>query len=436
MDSEKGMGVGMRIRFRIIAVLAVVASGMLAAPGARADEQGSFYAKWKERHAGRSIYDRMIETIRDARSLSFESDYVWRTADRELGHAVYRLWMKKPNFARLESRSSDGAHVGIIVLDGRELWTYWPTGRPPIPGPDTTQYVGTGMTSYLKKRAEKGTVSLAHEVWSLGTGMSMTVVELSVFHGSSDPMQEYLDGVRQTGTERIDGEDCDVIEATYSKGERTRVFWISKRDHLPRRLEETLHLKRDIITRELWTSVVLNGQMKDDLFSWRPPDSWVELKVPSLEDGLLKPGAEAPDFDAALAGGGRFRLSENRGKLVWLFFWKIECPPCHEEMPYLSELHRRYAGKDLVIVGFNSTDEATLAGEYARKRAFKFPVIVDPSPAGQEVCLQKYQTVKGMSAVPLNYIIDREGRVVDAWYGYRSGDDRGLKNLRRLGVPR
>ena len=426
----------MRIRIGIIAALAVVASGTLCSSGARAEEQGSFYAKWTDRRAGRSIYNRMVETIKDAKSLSFESDYVWRTADQELGHAIYRLWMKKPNFARLESRSADGAHAGIIVLDGRQLWTYWPSGRPPIPGPDTTLYAGTSMTSYMRKRAEKGTASLAHEVWSLGTGMSMTIFELSVFHGSADPMKEYVDGVIKTGEERVDGEDCDVVEVTYSKGERARIFWISKRDRLPRRLEETLHLKRDIITSEHWTNVVLNGRLTDDLFSWRPPDSWVELRVPTLEDGLLKPGAEAPDFDAALADGGRFRLSDNRGKFVWLFFWKIECPPCREEIPYLSELCRRYVGRDLVIIGFNSTDDAALAAEHARKRAFKFPVIIDPSPAGQAVSFEKYQTVKGMSAVPLNYIIDREGRVVDAWYGYRSGDDRGLRNLRRLGVAR
>jgi peroxiredoxin/outer membrane lipoprotein-sorting protein len=426
----------MTVRLRMIAALGVAGLSALAPVGARADIQGSFLAKWKGRHAGRAIYDGMIETIKDAKSLSLESDYVWRTSDRELGHAVYRLWMKKPNYARLESRSADGAHVGILVLDGKELWTYWPSGRPPIPGPDTTMLAGTDQASFMRKSGEKGTVSLAHEVWSLGTGMSMTLLELSVFHGSADPLEEYLELVAKTGEERVDGEDCDVIEASYSKGERTRVFWVAKSDHLPRKLEETLHLKRDIITSETWTNVALNGEIKDDLFSWRPPASWVEFKVPSLEDGLLKPGVQAPDFDAALADGGRFRLSENRGRFVWLFFWKIECPPCREEMPYLSELTRRYAGADLVIIGFNATDDADLATKYARKRRYRFPVIVDPSPAGQEVSLQKYQTVKGMSAVPLNYIIDREGRVVDAWYGYRTGDDRGLRSLRKLGVAR
>ena len=421
----------------MLAAAAVAVTGVSFLPlPVRGGDDGSFYGRVKEGIAGRALYARMLETIRGARSLSFESEYVWQTDSMEVARATYRLWMKKPNLARLESESSDGDHRGIIVLDGRELWIYWPTGRPPIFGFDTTRYEKTSMISYLKKSASRGSHSLAHEAWSLGTGMSMTILEHSIFHGASDPMEEHFEGARRIGSETVDGEECDVVEASYLKGQRRRVFRISKRDHLPRALEEIVHVKRDIITRERWRNVVVGGDVPKELFTWRPPANWVELRMPSLEDGLLKSGVEAPDFEAPLADGTRFRLSEHRGKLVWLCFWRIACPPCREELPHLGRLSEKYAGNDLVIVGFNFADEENLAEAFLRGRSARLPSIIDNSPAAQEIYFNKYQTVKGMSAVPLNYVIDRNGQIVEGWYGFIKGEERGLRIIRALGAAR
>jgi hypothetical protein len=44
----------------------------------------------------------------------------------------------------------------------------------------------------------------------------------------------------------------------------------------------------------------------------------------------------------------------------------------------------------------------------------------------------QYQTLIGMTAVPLNYLIGPDGKVADAWYG---GDmDRLTQNLERMGI--
>ncbi len=42
----------------------------------------------------------------------------------------------------------------------------------------------------------------------------------------------------------------------------------------------------------------------------------------------------------------------------------------------------------------------------------------------------QYETLSGMSAVPYTYVIDREGKVVSAWYGYEpSQTEKALKQL-------
>jgi peroxiredoxin len=39
-----------------------------------------------------------------------------------------------------------------------------------------------------------------------------------------------------------------------------------------------------------------------------------------------------------------------------------------------------------------------------------------------------------MSGVPLNYIIDRQGKIVEAWYGYEQGHKRALAALEKSGL--
>ncbi len=52
------------------------------------------------------------------------------------------------------------------------------------------------------------------------------------------------------------------------------------------------------------------------------------------------------------------------------------------------------------------------------------------SPAQR--AMSQYETLEGMSAVPMTYVIDREGKVVDAWYGYSPTQSQAA--LRKLGL--
>ena len=46
--------------------------------------------------------------------------------------------------------------------------------------------------------------------------------------------------------------------------------------------------------------------------------------------------------------------------------------------------------------------------------------------------ISQYETLGEMSAVPMTYVIGRDGKVVDAWYGYE--EDRARKVLKKLGL--
>ena len=99
-------------------------------------------------------------------------------------------------------------------------------------------------------------------------------------------------------------------------------------------------------------------------------------------------------------------------------------------MRHLQGLHEKYKGKGLVILGFNSSDDKQIAMDFMRENSATFPNILDSSDAAVKMTFESYRS----SGVPLNHIIDREGKVVEAWYGYEEGHKRALKALEKAGL--
>ena len=70
-----------------------------------------------------------------------------------------------------------------------------------------------------------------------------------------------------------------------------------------------------------------------------------------LEVGPLA-GQVAPDFEMSDFDGNRHRLSDYRGKVVYLNFWATWCVPCQAELPEIYRLHQEY-GDRLVVIEIN-----------------------------------------------------------------------------------
>jgi peroxiredoxin len=99
-------------------------------------------------------------------------------------------------------------------------------------------------------------------------------------------------------------------------------------------------------------------------------------------------------------------------------------------MCHLQKLHEQYRDKGLVILGFNCSDDKQIALEFLRENKATFPTILDSSEAATKVGFSDYRA----SGVPLNYIVDHQGKVVDAWYGYQEGHQRALAALQKAGL--
>ena len=80
-------------------------------------------------------------------------------------------------------------------------------------------------------------------------------------------------------------------------------------------------------------------------------------------DAAAKVGALAPDFEISDYKGGRHRLSDFRGKPVYVNFWATWCVPCQAELPDMQELLDRHKD-ELVVIAVNRREPLDRARAY------------------------------------------------------------------------
>lgn len=116
--------------------------------------------------------------------------------------------------------------------------------------------------------------------------------------------------------------------------------------------------------------------------------------------------------------GKEHRLSDYRGKVVFLNFWATWCPPCKAEMPDIQELHEEYQkqGEDAEVVilgvslpGFGQEGSKEEIASFMEENGYTYPTLMDVDAE----LTQRY----GITSYPTTFMIDKEGAV----YGYISG---------------
>lgn len=117
----------------------------------------------------------------------------------------------------------------------------------------------------------------------------------------------------------------------------------------------------------------------------------------------------APDFELALYGGGHFKLSEQKGKVVLLNFWGSWCGPCRVEAPELQELWERYQDDDFIIIGVDWLDSESNGLAFIEEFGLSYP-----NGADIEERVAKAYHIQG---APENFLIDKEGNIAQFLYG-------------------
>lgn len=125
---------------------------------------------------------------------------------------------------------------------------------------------------------------------------------------------------------------------------------------------------------------------------------------------------EAPDFTLErLDEEGELTLSSLRGEAVVLNVWASWCIPCRDEAPFLERVWRENRDRGLVVVGLDAKDFRRDALAFAKRFDLTFPLVYD----GPGETLPGY----GVTGFPETFVLDREGRVTDAFLGAVNGDE-------------
>jgi hypothetical protein len=106
-------------------------------------------------------------------------------------------------------------------------------------------------------------------------GRNVRRVVLSEFH-EKEPFKDALeaDEIALDGSETVASEECHRIKIKGDRGSET-TWWISKEDHLPRRVMRLFRRGEDVGTTDLLiSSLELNPQFEDDPFRVRVPDGF------------------------------------------------------------------------------------------------------------------------------------------------------------------
>jgi len=121
--------------------------------------------------------------------------------------------------------------------------------------------------------------------------------------------------------------------------------------------------------------------------------------------------------------GDELRLAEHAGRDVLVIsFWATYCKPCKTEMPFLQELHERYGGKGLKVIGISldTPETESMVVPFLSKNHYTYANAVDKQSDVTNVLNPK-------TTLPHLVIYDRSGRKVLAKDGFTPGDRPGLE---------
>ncbi len=145
------------------------------------------------------------------------------------------------------------------------------------------------------------------------------------------------------------------------------------------------------------------------------------IPVASAQEASERPAVPAPDFELTDQFGQSHRLSDYKGKVVFLNFWATWCPPCRQEMPDIQALYEKHGKNsgDLMVLGvanpksdqYPRSQDGTIQDVMAflSDNGYSYPVAMDFSG--------EVFGAYGVRALPTTFMIDRKGNV----FGYVPG---------------
>lgn len=135
-------------------------------------------------------------------------------------------------------------------------------------------------------------------------------------------------------------------------------------------------------------------------------------------------GQAAPDFQATTVDGETVRLSDFRGKPVWLTFGASWCQPCRAENPDISAVYEKSKASGLVVLAIFISEDAGAVRDYADRVGLTYRKVADP-----DTTIASQYRILG---IPSHFFIDSAGVLREMKIGSldQAGMEQAIQGIR------
>ncbi len=124
----------------------------------------------------------------------------------------------------------------------------------------------------------------------------------------------------------------------------------------------------------------------------------------------------APNFALTALDGKSYKLSNYRGRVVFVNFWATWCVPCQTELPTLSQFQAQQGDKGAVILAVNQAEKQDAITSYLSAHNISgLNVLMDVD--------LDVNTLFDVKALPTTFVIDKGGIVRYDHLGEMKADD-------------
>ncbi|MGI8467208.1 MAG: TlpA disulfide reductase family protein [Pyrinomonadaceae bacterium] len=136
-----------------------------------------------------------------------------------------------------------------------------------------------------------------------------------------------------------------------------------------------------------------------------------------------KVGQEMPDFTVTDANNKEFKISDLKGKIVYINFWATWCPPCLEEMPRIEKeiWQKNKQSENFVMAAIAREQTQDEIAPFIKKYGYTFPTAADTDRAIFKLF--------GDGGIPRSYVIGTDGKILFQSVGYNEAEFDRMKNV-------
>lgn len=128
----------------------------------------------------------------------------------------------------------------------------------------------------------------------------------------------------------------------------------------------------------------------------------------------------APEFEGKdIYGDSTLRLSDYRGKVVFIDFWASWCPPCLVSLPAYDKMYKELGNTEFEFIAINVDEDTEDGLDFLEDHPVSYPVLADPD--GDIGIPYRIRTL------PVSYLLDRDGRIVQTYRSFKLGDEVDIK---------